>query len=191
MRHLQQHGKGFFAINEWGAGPDYHLNPSKTPFNVSEEFGPQNRAIRQFVVAAFMMVNGGACGIYLTCIQCYGGGAGGLGGMSIWPEYAAPVGHPLSEPVRASDSGECWVALAEGGGTWPPTWLPRGGGMCEAVVRVSMRACGVFVESGESCESSDPLSRERRGKRAREVSIAARAVAPRLHLENRPVWNGG
>ena len=28
VRNLQRHGKGFFAINEWGAGPDYHLNPS-------------------------------------------------------------------------------------------------------------------------------------------------------------------
>ena len=111
VRHLQLHGKGFFAINEWGAGPDYSLNPAKVPYNIS---GPQNRAIRQFVVAAFMMVNGGACGIYLTCIQCYGGGAGGLGEMSIWPEYAATVGHPLSEPVRTGSTG-VWSRNYSGG----------------------------------------------------------------------------
>ena len=83
VRNLQRAGKGYFAINEWGAGPDYGLNPSKFPFNVS---GDANRPVRQFVTAAFMMSNGGASGIFLSCIQCYGGNAGGLGNLSIWPE---------------------------------------------------------------------------------------------------------
>ena len=94
VRRLQRNGKGFFAINEWGPGPDYGLNPTKVPYNISERYGGvahANRAIRQFVAAAFLMVNGGACGIQLTCIQCYGGAAGGAGGLSIWPEYDAAV----------------------------------------------------------------------------------------------------
>jgi hypothetical protein len=52
VRNLQRHGKGFYAINEWGAGPDYGLNPSKQPHNIS---GVANRPIRQFLVAAFMV----------------------------------------------------------------------------------------------------------------------------------------
>ena len=62
IRNLQRYGKGFFAINEWGAGPDYHLNPSGQPHNITKD-------IKQFVAASFMMVNGGTCGVYLTCIQ--------------------------------------------------------------------------------------------------------------------------
>jgi hypothetical protein len=102
VRNMQRHGKGFFAINEWGAGPDYHLNPSAQPHNIS---GPEHQAIRQFVTATFMMVNGGTAGIYLTCIQCYGGRNGGLGNFSIWPEYEAPVGHPVGEPVEDATTG--------------------------------------------------------------------------------------
>ena len=102
VRNGQRQGKGFFAINEWGAGPDFNLNPSGQPHNIS---GVANRPIRQFITAAFMMVNGGSCGVYLTCIQCYGGHAGGLGNLSIWPEYSAPVGHPLGEPAKDSGTG--------------------------------------------------------------------------------------
>ena len=102
VRNLQRAGKGYFAINEWGAGPDYGLNPSKFPFNVS---GDANRPVRQFVTAAFMMSNGGASGIFLSCIQCYGGNAGGLGNLSIWPEYAAPVGRPTAEPTKDAATG--------------------------------------------------------------------------------------
>ena len=78
------------------------LNPSEVPYNIT---GPNNRAIRQFVTAAYMMVNGGSAGVYLTCIQCYGGHAGGLGNLSLWPEYSAPVGYPLGEPERDDGSG--------------------------------------------------------------------------------------
>ena len=95
VRQLQRAGKGFFAINEWGAGPDYGLNRAEIPYNIS---GVAHRAIRQFVVAAYMMVNGGACGIFLTCIQCYGN-------FSTWPEYSAAVGHPLGEPARDATTG--------------------------------------------------------------------------------------
>eukprot|EP01046_Picozoa_sp_COSAG06_P083145 COSAG06_NODE_30078_length_545_cov_0.811659_1_plen_39_part_10 len=35
----------------------------------------------QFLTATFMIANGGSLGIYLTCIQCYGGHAGGLGNL--------------------------------------------------------------------------------------------------------------
>ena len=129
VRNLQRHGKGFFAINEWGPGPDYGLNPGEVPYNIS---GPENRAIRQFVTAAYMMVNGGSCGVYLTCIQCYGGHAGGLGNLSIWPEYSASVGHPLDEPRRDDTSGG-WSRLYSQGlalvnpeeATWTVT-LPWG-----------------------------------------------------------------
>eukprot|EP00966_Prymnesium_polylepis_P241777 5591131-Prymnesium_polylepis.1 len=46
----------FFATNEWGAGPDYHLNPSKKQdpverlglVEVAGAFGPQNRARSAF-----------------------------------------------------------------------------------------------------------------------------------------------
>lgn len=109
VRNLQRAGKGYFAINEWGEGPDYGLNPAKVPYNISERFGEENRAIRQFVTAAFMMVNGGSCGIFLTCIQCYGGGAGGLGEMSLWPEYSANVGYPLGEPIEDFQDSHVWA----------------------------------------------------------------------------------
>ena len=100
IQNLQRYGKGYFAINEWGAGPDYGLNRAMIPYNIT---GDAHRAVRQFVSAAFMMVNGGTAGIYLTCIQCYGGRAGGAGNLSIWPEYAAEVGHP-TEGLAALDS---------------------------------------------------------------------------------------
>lgn len=104
IRSMQRRGKAYFIINEWGAGPDFGLNPSGQPLNIS---GPSNAAIRQFVAASFMMVNGGSCGVYLTCIQCYGGHAGGVGNLSVWyPEWSAPVGHPgVSEPVKNESSG--------------------------------------------------------------------------------------
>lgn len=112
IRNLQRAGKGFFAINEWGAGPDYGLNPGGQPYNIT---GPEHRAIRQFVVASFMLVNGESCGIYLTCIQCYGGHAGGIGNLSIWPEYAAKVGHPVQkEPFNDLASG-VWSRQYSGG----------------------------------------------------------------------------
>jgi len=52
VRHLQRHGKGFYAINEWGEGPDYGLNPSRQPHNISDPV--RDRAVRQFAVASFM-----------------------------------------------------------------------------------------------------------------------------------------
>lgn len=51
-----------------------------------------------------MMVNGQSSAIFLTCIQCYGGDAGGAGGLSIWPEYNAKVGHPVAEPLLDTKS---------------------------------------------------------------------------------------
>lgn len=94
VRSLQRQGKGYFAINEWGAGPDYGLNPSAIPHNIT-------RDVRQFVVAAFMLSNGRSSGVFLSCIQCYGGGSGGLGNFSIWePEYSADVGTPEGEPSQ-------------------------------------------------------------------------------------------
>jgi hypothetical protein len=53
-------------------GPDYGLNPSRIPYNITSIASHHNRAIRQFITAAFMMVNGGSVGVHLTCIQCYG-----------------------------------------------------------------------------------------------------------------------
>ena len=47
IRNMQNYGKGFYAINEWGAGPDYGLNPAMIPYNIT---GDANRPIRQFVV---------------------------------------------------------------------------------------------------------------------------------------------
>ena len=130
VRSLQRHGKAYFAINEWGAGPDYGLNPSRVPYNVT---GDANRPLRQFIVASFMMVNGGACGIFLSCIQCYGGQGGGLGNLSIWPEYAAPVGHPLNEPVKNETTGVWSRMYSSGLALVNPTavshhvWLPTSG----------------------------------------------------------------
>ena len=99
VRNLQKHNKGFFAINEWGPGPDYNLNPSCIPQNIT-------RKVREFVVAAFMMTNSKSSGIFLTCIQCYGGGCGGIGNFSIWPpEFNAQVGTPVGEPVKNETTG--------------------------------------------------------------------------------------
>jgi len=111
VRQLQRAGKGYYSIIEWGAGPDYGLNPSQYPYNIS---GPTNRAIRQFVVAAFMMANGDSSAIFLSCIQCYSGASGGLGNFSIWPEYAAPVGTPVGEPVKCRSTG-VWSREYSGG----------------------------------------------------------------------------
>ena len=97
--------------------------------------GGGNRAIRQFVTAAFMMVNGGTCGVFLTCIQCYGGGdgGGGLGNFSLWPEYSAPVGAPMGEPEKDPGAGvwlreySAGIAIVNPGATvqavgLPPKW---------------------------------------------------------------------
>lgn len=54
IQNLQRYGKGYFAINEWGAGPDYGLNRAMIPYNIT---GDGHRAVRQFVSAAFMMVS--------------------------------------------------------------------------------------------------------------------------------------
>ena len=104
VRNLQRYGKGFFAINEWGPGPDYDLNPTCWATNIT-------RAVRQFVVASFMMTNGRSSGVMLTCIQCYGGGCGGVGNFSVWPpEFQANVGVPVGEPMKNATSG-VWTRL--------------------------------------------------------------------------------
>lgn len=111
VRHLQNAGKGFFAINEWGEGPDYHLNPSCQPHNIT-------RQVRQFVAAAFMMTNGESSGIFLTCTQCYGGDCGGVGNFSIWtPEFNAKVGVPMEEPTMNETNG-VWSRLYSTGLTF-------------------------------------------------------------------------
>ena len=103
VRNLQRHGKGFFSINEWGPGPDYGLNPSCLPGNIT-------KSVREFVVAAYMMTNENSSGVFLTCIQCYGGGCGGEGNFSIWaPEYSAKVGRPVGEPCKQTDAGAYWI----------------------------------------------------------------------------------
>ena len=62
-----------------------------------------------------MMVNGGTCGIYLTCIQCYGGGVpDSPGGLGLWPEYDADVGHPVGEPMLNAESGVWSRAYSKG-----------------------------------------------------------------------------
>ena len=99
VRHLQRANKGFFAIQEWGPGVDYNLNPSCQPHNLT-------RTVKQFVAAAYMMSNGNCSGTFLTCIQCYGGGCGGVGNFSVWdPEWNAKVGVPLGEPQMNNDNG--------------------------------------------------------------------------------------
>ena len=51
--------------------------------------------------------------------------------------------------------------------------------MCEAVVRVSMRACGVFVESGESCEEfRTALTREKGQASARGIDSGPSCSSP-------------
>ena len=143
VRNGQRQGKGFFAINEWGAGPDFNLNPSGQPHNIS---GVANRPIRQFITAAFMMVNGGSCGVYLTCIQCYGGHAGGLGNLSIWPEYSAKVGHPLGEPAKDSGTGVWTRRYSAGVALVNPTNVSRTvalpSGSIQSVDDKTSDACG-------------------------------------------------
>ena len=84
------------------AGPIYHLNSAQVPYSVQ---GDAHRAVRQFVVAAYMMVNGVSAAIELTCVGCYAGRGGGLGNLSLWPDYQAPVGHPLEEPSKDNRTG--------------------------------------------------------------------------------------
>ena len=52
------------------------------------------------------MTNGHSSGVFLTCIQCYGGGCGGTGNFSIWePEWNAKVGVAVEEPILNVTSG--------------------------------------------------------------------------------------
>jgi len=95
VRHLQTTGKGYYPISEWGPGKDYDENPSQYPYNIT---GDANRWVRQYTIAAYLLGKGDASGIYLVCIQCYGN-------VSYWPEYTAPVGHALSEPLLDASSG--------------------------------------------------------------------------------------
>jgi hypothetical protein len=73
-----------------------------------ENIEPTNitRSIRQFIAAAFLMTNGHSSGVFLTCIQCYGGGCGGVGNFSIWePEWNAKVGVAMEEPILNVSTG--------------------------------------------------------------------------------------
>eukprot|EP01048_Picozoa_sp_COSAG05_P012692 COSAG05_NODE_1293_length_5260_cov_2.373571_4_plen_307_part_00 len=99
VRHLQRTGKGYFSINEWGAGPDYGLNPSGQPYNIS---GDANRPIRQFLTATFMIMNTESLGIYLTCIQCYGGHNGEQRAEPLLPTAASLPSRAPFHTVRPS-----------------------------------------------------------------------------------------
>jgi hypothetical protein len=101
--HLQRLGKGFFAIDEWGTSPDYGLNPSRKPHNISGLVA--DRAIRQFNVAAFMMTNGHSSAMFMSCAQYYGRDDRGLDNLSLWPKYSTPVGHPTAELAKDPGSG--------------------------------------------------------------------------------------
>lgn len=100
MRNQQLHGKAYYLIDEWGPGPNYNSNPQAIPYNIS---GSENRWIRQFSVASYLLGAGNASGMYLVCIQCYGN-------LSWWPEYDAPVGSPLGEPTKNTTTG-VWSRL--------------------------------------------------------------------------------
>eukprot|EP00935_MAST-01C_sp_MAST-1C-sp1_P001871 g1871.t1 len=183
VRNLQRAGKGFFAINEWGPGPDYGLNPSGQPHNITKD-------VRQFVVAAWMMCNGRSSGIFLTCIQCYGGHAGGLGNFSIWPEYSAPVGHPLSEPVKDASTG-VWTRGYSGGitivnpGAEPRTvalpepqarWTELDGTAVANTGAVPLPPASGLVLLRPAAADEKSL-KEREGKQAEDESASASASA--------------
>ena len=101
VRNLQRQGKAYYMINEWGPGTDYNMNPAEVPFNIS---GIENRWIRQYVVATYLLIRGDACAVYLVCSQCYGN-------WSWWPEYSeARVGAPTDdEPRRVASLDGQWV----------------------------------------------------------------------------------
>ena len=72
MRQLQQRGKAYFSINEWG-GPD-----------------GVNATVREFVVASYLAGKEQAASVYLSTVQ-------GYGSLDWSPAQAAPVGDPVGE----------------------------------------------------------------------------------------------
>ena len=93
--NLQQSGKSYYAINQWGPfngqrGPNWP--PKVAPPDVRNA-----TAVRVWVLASYMMSNLNASGTTLVCQQCYGFGAVNY---SWWPEDGALIGSPLALPVK-------------------------------------------------------------------------------------------
>jgi hypothetical protein len=111
IRHLQRLGKAYFAFNGWGPGKLYRTAGWRATHKMLPPVavqGETHRAIRQFIVASYMIVNGGACAIELTCVGCYAACCGGVGNFSIWPEYSAAVGSPVQMEPRKDQLTGVW-----------------------------------------------------------------------------------
>lgn len=80
---LQETGRAFFAINEWGDAPTVPA------------------PVREWAVASWLMSNVNASAVFLSCVQCYGNWA--------WsPEFALPVGSPLG-PRTVIPGSAVWL----------------------------------------------------------------------------------
>eukprot|EP01052_Picozoa_sp_SAG31_P008739 SAG31_NODE_446_length_15587_cov_29.651989_2_plen_1247_part_00 len=140
IRHLQRLGKAYFSFNGWGPGKLYHTAAWRSSHKLLPPVaveGVAGRAIRQFIVASYMITNGGACAIELTCVGCYAGCCGGLGNFSIWPEYSAEVGSPSQlEPRKDPQTGVWSRAYTSGFAVVNPSntsrvaTLPKQQGVC-------------------------------------------------------------
>jgi hypothetical protein len=93
-RSLQAAGKAFYSINEWA---QQQLNGTPPPL--------PPRAVLEYVVASWLMVNDGFSGVFISCVQCYGW-------KQVAPQYLLHIGSPA---VPASNATSVWTRAFSAG----------------------------------------------------------------------------
>jgi len=116
---LQQHGRGYYSINECG------------PVGAPEDAG-----LRLWIVASYLMAKAQAAAVFLSGVQQYGRL------MPAWPEFAAPIGAPLAMPVVEQTSG-LWRREYSNG-----TVAVNAGRLTAATLQLSPQRCYRNVSGG-------------------------------------------